>query len=177
MPGKLAGIAALGIMAKDQCLAGIDFLDIQKHPVPQLKSTRNKNKTCSFILGKTSSDQAYTRIIVDQLAQYFEHPGWEFTLNIETNGTAFQKKVWRKLETINYDQRRTYGELAKNLSTSPRAIGGACRSNPVPVVVPCHRVVSANGPGGFCGTSDVNSFALKIKNWLLEHEKSDGVRK
>lgn len=168
MPGQLAGIAALGIKADHDSLNRIDFLDVRKHPIPH-----NNNKF--FLDNGIDGAQAYTRTVADQLARYFENPGWKFSLNIKTHGTAFQQQVWRELAKINYKKRCTYGELAKSLSTSPRAIGGACRSNPVPVVVPCHRVVSKSGPGGFCGTDDANSFELQVKNWLLDHEISDGV--
>ena len=176
IPGKLAGIAALRITTKGNALTGIEFVNLQTNPYPHLNTNKINNKTCDLHPTKCTRNNTsdYTRTVVNQLSRYFEDPDWLFTLNIETHGTEFQQQVWRQLEKISVKKHCTYGELAKKLSTSPRAIGNACRSNPVPIVVPCHRVVSAKGAGGYCGTSDADSFELKIKNWLLDHEKSDG---
>jgi methylated-DNA-[protein]-cysteine S-methyltransferase len=74
------------------------------------------------------------------------------------------------LRSIPPGRTRTYGELASKLGTSARAVGGACRANPCPVVVPCHRVVAANGLGGFAG--DTSGRKLEVKRWLLRHEGS-----
>jgi methylated-DNA-[protein]-cysteine S-methyltransferase len=63
----------------------------------------------------------------------------------------------------------TYQELADKLQTSPRAIGNACRANPTPIIVPCHRIVAKSHMGGFAG--DTQGKLLDIKKWLLEHEK------
>ena len=181
IPGKLAGIAALGISTMGSALTGIEFVNLQNNPLPHLNTNKINNKTCNFNTSNVNkSDSAsddsrvYARTVVNQLYRYFEDPDWKFTLKTEIHGTEFQQQVWRQLKKISLKKHCTYGELAKKLSTSPRAIGNACRSNPVPIVVPCHRVVSAKGAGGYCGTSDADSFELKIKNWLLDHEKSDG---
>ena len=65
---------------------------------------------------------------------------------------------------------RTYGELAKLLNSSARAVGGACRANPISLVIPCHRVVASNGLGGYGGATAGKRLA--IKQWLLEHERA-----
>lgn len=187
IPGELAGIAALGIKIKQNALARIDFFDLQKHSLSCLikKNNDNLSKVLSGSGKRFETDgDVYTNVIVDQLNHYFENPAWQFTVKTKVTGTDFQQNVWRSLKSINHKKHCTYGELAKKLSTSPRAIGGACRSNPVPIVVPCHRVVSANGPGGYCGVGDAElskmklndavSFELKIKTWLQEHEKNSG---
>ena len=83
-------------------------------------------------------------------------------------GTPFQKKVWLALQKIPAGQVMTYGELAKQLKTSARAVGNACRANPMPLVIPCHRVVAKSGLGGFSGSQE--GAPIKIKKWLLEHE-------
>ena len=62
----------------------------------------------------------------------------------------------------------TYGELAKALDSSARAVAGACRANPIPILIPCHRVVAATGLGGYMG--ETGGEALAIKQWLLQHE-------
>ena len=82
-------------------------------------------------------------------------------------GTAFQLKVWNALKNIKMGHVITYGDLASKLQTSSRAIGQACRTNPVVIFVPCHRVVSASGIGGYMGKQN----RINIKTWLLEHEK------
>ena len=106
--------------------------------------------------------------IADQLNAYFLDGSYHFDLPIDLQGTLFQRKVWRALRAIEPGHTRTYGELARELGTSPRALGGACRANPCPIVVPCHRVVAADGLGGFVG--DTSGRKLEVKRWLLEHE-------
>jgi methylated-DNA-[protein]-cysteine S-methyltransferase len=83
-------------------------------------------------------------------------------------GTPFQRRVWEAMRAIPPGRTRTYGDLAAELGTSPRAIGGACRANPCPIVVPCHRVVGATGLGGFAG--DTSGHKVEVKRWLLRHE-------
>jgi len=92
----------------------------------------------------------------------------EFDIELNTKGTPFQKKVWQALQKIPAGQVMTYGELARQLNTSARAVGNACRANPIPLVIPCHRVVAKSGLGGFSGSKD--GAPVKIKAWLLAHE-------
>jgi methylated-DNA-[protein]-cysteine S-methyltransferase len=74
------------------------------------------------------------------------------------------------MQSIPAGETRTYGELAKAIGSSARAVGGACGANPIPLVVPCHRVVGAGGSlGGFMGARE-EGFELMIKRWLLAHE-------
>ncbi|MEE9573942.1 MAG: methylated-DNA--[protein]-cysteine S-methyltransferase, partial [Candidatus Neomarinimicrobiota bacterium] len=100
---------------------------------------------------------------------YFKNPDSYFNLPLAPKGTTFQQKVWQALQNIPSGETRTYGELAKQLNTSPRAIGNTCRANPIPIVIPCHRVVGQNNDGGFMGKTTGQS--LEIKKWLLEHER------
>lgn len=108
--------------------------------------------------------------VADQLGAYFVEGAAGFDLPLRLQGTPFQRRVWAALRAIPSGRTRTYGELARELGTSARAIGGACRANPCPIVVPCHRVVAANGLGGFAG--DTSGRKLAVKRWLLEHEKA-----
>ncbi len=103
------------------------------------------------------------------LRAYFARGG-TIDLPIRPSGTAFQQRVWRALRRIPAGRTLTYGELARRLATSPRAVGNACRANPVPLVVPCHRVVAAGGIGGFAGRTDGPEVARK--RWLLRHESA-----
>jgi methylated-DNA-[protein]-cysteine S-methyltransferase len=109
------------------------------------------------------------REAVRQILAYAKDPAHAFDLPFAATGTVYQHRVWRAIVGIPRGTTRTYGELAASLGSSPRAVGGACGSNPIPLIVPCHRVLSADGRlGGFMHSRD--TFALSIKRWLLEHE-------
>ena len=108
------------------------------------------------------------RDVCEQLEGYFNDPAWEFDVKMKNTGTSYQNKVWRALQRIKPGNLVTYGALARKINSAARAIGGACRSNPVPIIVPCHRVVAASSSGGFCGKT--SGPAMDIKHWLLEHE-------
>jgi methylated-DNA-[protein]-cysteine S-methyltransferase len=109
--------------------------------------------------------------VTKQLEAYFSDARFRFDLPLKMVGSEFQQKVWRQLQQIAPGQVKTYGEIAKVLNSSPRAVGGACRANPLPIVIPCHRVVASNGIGGYGGATD--GYKLQQKRWLLAHE---GVR-
>lgn len=109
------------------------------------------------------------RKVCTQLQTYLRNPALRFRVPLAVAGTPFQLRVWRALQRIPAGAPVSYGALARQLKTSARAVGNACRRNPVPIVVPCHRVVAANGDGGFMGKR--GGRALAIKRWLLEHER------
>ena len=104
-----------------------------------------------------------------QIQSYLEDPAFEFDLPLKLSGTRHRLAVWEAMQRIPAGATRTYGDLARDLGSSARAVGGACGANPVPLVVPCHRVVAAGGLGGFMGAKR-DGFELAIKRWLLEHE-------
>jgi len=103
-----------------------------------------------------------------QIERYLEDPEFRFDLPIASQGTPFQLRVWRQIAAIGAGRTRSYGEIARELGSSPRAVGQACGANPVPLVVPCHRVLAADGLGGF--THHEGGFHLSVKRWLLAHE-------
>lgn len=103
-----------------------------------------------------------------QIQQYLADPSHKFTLKFELNGTKFQKKVWLKLTQIPTGTTISYGELAEELNSSARAVGNACRANPLPIIFPCHRVVAKDDLGGFAGETE--GLLLSHKKWLLKHE-------
>lgn len=103
-----------------------------------------------------------------QLTDYFSDPGIAFDVTLAPAGTAFQHKVWRALRRIPPGQVLSYGELARRLGSGARAVASACRNNPIPLIVPCHRVVAATGVGGFMGATQGAPIAMK--QWLLQHE-------
>ena len=122
---------------------------------------------------ETKLTVTFERAIYKQLTAYFKDPTYKFTLPILLTGTEFQRRVWRALQKIPVGQTLTYGELANKIHSGARAVGNACRANPVPIIVPCHRVVASEGLGGFGGTTAGKR--LVIKRWLLNHENADVV--
>lgn len=111
--------------------------------------------------------------IVYELNSYFKDPHFKFTIPYQMAGTVFQKRVWNALCDIPIGTTVSYGELAKKLKTGARAIGQACRTNPLPLFIPCHRVLSQYGLGGFSG--DRTGKKIAIKQWLLNHEANHTI--
>lgn len=114
------------------------------------------------------ADAMLPEAVATQLDAYFEDGSRGFDLKLHLNGTYFQRRVWKALQEIPPGVAVTYGDLASQLRTGARAVGGACRANPCPIIVPCHRVVASNGLGGFAG--DTSGRKLDAKRWLLRHE-------
>ena len=102
---------------------------------------------------------------------YLDDPEHVLDLPFDYDGTLFQCRVWRTISAIPPGRTLTYNDVAKALKTAPRPVGGACGANRLPIVIPCHRVLGANGIGGFMRGRGAD--ALSIKRWLLRHE---GVR-
>jgi methylated-DNA-[protein]-cysteine S-methyltransferase len=110
-----------------------------------------------------------TERAVRELERWLDDPGFRFTVALAPAGTAFRQRVWAALTTIPCGQSRTYGDVARAIRSAPRAIGQACGDNPIPLIIPCHRVVAANGElGGFMHATGGDPIA--IKRWLLAHE-------
>lgn len=107
--------------------------------------------------------------ILAELKAYFVNPRHRFKLTLQPQGTPFQQAVWKALRAIPSGKTMTYQELALKLKTSARAVGNACRRNPFPIFIPCHRVVAKSSLGGFCGERD-GKF-MRVKKALLEWEK------
>lgn len=105
-----------------------------------------------------------------QLEAYLGDPAAPFDLPLQPRGTPFQRRVWQAIRAIPRGETATYGALAQQLNSAPRAIGQACGANPYPVVVPCHRVVGAAGLGGFAHARA--GLLLEVKRWLLTHERA-----
>ncbi len=139
---------ALGYVIRDGALASIDFLP-----------PRTAARPARDVLGKR---------IEAQLQRFFKDPGAGFDIPLQPQGTAYQRRVWSAMQRITPGERMTYGALARRLRSGPRAVGGACRANPIPLVIPCHRVVAARGLGGYCGAPTERM--QRVKRWLLAHE-------
>ena len=106
----------------------------------------------------------------DQLREYLENPDIKFDLPLAVEGTPFQLRLWEALCRIPRGKTRTYGDLARELEGEARAVGQACGDNRLPIVIPCHRVVAANGLGGFAHST--SGYLIEAKRWLLAHERS-----
>jgi methylated-DNA-[protein]-cysteine S-methyltransferase len=103
-----------------------------------------------------------------QLERYRDDPDTRFDLPLLIEGTAFQRRLWAALCEIPRGKTLTYGALAHRLDAEARAVGQACGDNRLPIVIPCHRVVAANGIGGFAHAT--GGYLLEAKRWLLMHE-------
>jgi len=106
-----------------------------------------------------------------QLADYFAGRRRDFDLPLVLTGTDFQKRVWHALLTIPFGETRSYGWLARKIRrpTASRAVGAANGANPIPIIIPCHRVIGSNGAlTGFGG-------GIEIKKFLLEHEGAPAI--
>ena len=112
----------------------------------------------------------FTETVANQLDKFFADPGFQFDLPLVASATPFQLQARQALLSIPLGKTMSYGNVAKTISSSARAIAGACRRNPVPIIVPCHRVVAVNGLGGFSGAIDGQPLATK--KWLLKHESA-----
>ncbi len=110
-----------------------------------------------------------------EIIEYFEGKRKEFNLELFIEGTEFQKKVWNELLKIPYGERKSYGEIAKNIGNpkAARAIGMACNKNKIPIIIPCHRVVGSNQKlVGFAGGLEVKSILLNLERENTEGDKN-----
>jgi methylated-DNA-[protein]-cysteine S-methyltransferase len=103
-----------------------------------------------------------------QLERYREDADTVFDLPLLVEGTQLQKAVWQAMRAIPRGRTRTYGDLAQELGGEARAVGQACGDNRLPIVIPCHRVVAAQGIGGFGHST--GGYLIEAKRWLLLHE-------
>ncbi|MDP2811471.1 MAG: methylated-DNA--[protein]-cysteine S-methyltransferase [Rhodocyclaceae bacterium] len=142
----------LGVRCDDVGIAEIAFLEPQPEIAP---------------------GSPFAKEAVRQLRAWLADPSFRFSLPLAPAGTPFQRRVWTAIAAIPPGEMRRYGELAAALGSGPRAVGGACGANPTPVVVPCHRVVSAGGANGGLGgfARHHSGFLLEVKRWLLNHER------
>ena len=92
-----------------------------------------------------------------QLQRYFANGTKAFDLPLRPAGSAFQRRVWRAMRRIAPGRIRTYGALARTVRSGPRAVAGACARNPIGIIIPCHRVVAADGLGGFSAPGGVET--------------------
>ena len=140
--------AVVGIRTRGEMLTGIEYLP---QGVALLAPTnRLAAKACR------------------QIERYVDDPDFPFDLPYEFVGTDFQCRVWRVICSIPRGRTLTYLDIARRLESAPRPVGRACGANRLPLVIPCHRVVSSHGVGGFMNAR--GGAPLEIKKWLLCHE-------
>lgn len=117
---------------------------------------------------RESEETGLLALAREQLAAYFDGRLRSFALPLAPAGTGFQHRVWAAMRDIPYGETRSYGDLAKRLQSSPRAVGTACARNPLPIFIPCHRVVGAGGVlTGYSGGD-----GLASKRFLIDHERA-----
>jgi len=152
-------VGELLLTASDTALTGVYFPTSRRGPPP----TQRADWMEDYGRGPACEILARTR---QQLSEYFDGSRTTFELPLEALGSAFEHRVWNAVRAIPYGVTTSYGELARRLGdvTATRAVGAANGKNPIPIIVPCHRVVGAKGDlTGFGG-------GLDRKRWLLEHE-------
>ena len=142
-------MATIGLIFENEKLVKLDYLRKQ---------------------GETTSKTELIEMVKNKIVAYLSGGSNVYVQGIATklNATDFQRSVLQQLQKIPYGETRTYGDIAKQLKTSPRAVGNACRNNPLPIIIPCHRVLAASGLGGYDGA--VNGKKLDIKSYLLKLE-------
>jgi methylated-DNA-[protein]-cysteine S-methyltransferase len=146
-------LGVLRLVSRDDELAGV-YLPNQ---TPALDAVTRRND----VLARTAS----------QLAEYFAGRRAVFELPLGARGTGFQERVWHALAAIPFAETRSYGALAQTIGrpSASRAVGAANAKNPISIIVPCHRVVAANGElTGYAG-------GMPAKRWLLDHERRIGM--
>lgn len=141
--------AVLGVVTEQDWLTNIEYLPLTT---------------------QTLAPQDYlAKEICKQLQAYLAEPSFRFDLSLCIIGTMYQRRVWQAIQDIPYGRTISYADIAAQLQSAPRAVGRACGANKIPIIIPCHRVISKNGGlGGFMNASDGNP--LEIKRWLLDHE-------
>lgn len=159
-PGELCDaklptpFAVLGIRTAGELLTGIEYLP---RGVATLAPT-----------GRFAAN------VCRQIEKYLDDPEFEFDLRFEYRGTPFQQRVWQSIRAIPSGKTLTYLEVARQLKSAARPVGGACGANRIPLVIPCHRVVASGGIGGFMHARGGEPIA--IKQWLLKHENAPANR-
>lgn len=140
-------LGRLALIAHDDKLAAVDWTEEEADPSPP------------------DDDEHLPARAAAQIAAYFAGDLHRFDLPLAPAGTPFRQKVWSAMLNVPYGQTTTYGDVARQIGGGPRAVGGACGANPLPIIIPCHRVLASSGLGGYSGRG-----GLDVKQFLLRHE-------
>ena len=155
-----SNVGALYLVASEKGLQGVYWRKIK---VPLAKSLNGHEPSIKFL-----------KQTVQELTEYFNGERQEFTVPLDIQGTQFQKQVWQQLLKIPYGKTLSYSDIARKIKNGKavRAVGTANGKNPISIIVPCHRVIAANGTlGGYSGIG-----GLKTKSKLLDLERSLGCK-
>ncbi len=147
------------VASTEKGVCRVDFLTTEKHFLKRLKDQFS---------GAIIRDEGKNKKILSQLKEYLKGKLHRFDCSLDLKGTPFQKRVWSALANIPYGQTRSYKEIARAIGHPQafRAVGNANRANPIPLMIPCHRVIESNGGlGGF-------GHGLKAKKQLLDFERA-----
>ncbi|MBE9515374.1 MAG: methylated-DNA--[protein]-cysteine S-methyltransferase [Proteobacteria bacterium] len=142
-------VGRLGVTTHEGRLQSIDFLTASAALAPPV--------------------EPFDKEVAKQLQAYFQNPDFTFSLPLCDAASDFQQRLRKQLLKVKPGKPETYGSMAQYLNSAPRAVGAALRANPVPLVVPCHRVIAATDIGGFSGKRSGRLPA--IKQWLLNYEQ------
>lgn len=135
------------------------------------EADENALRGIRFVLDEIDLIQPQTPLLKEacrQMLAYFDDPHFSFDLPLHQKGSVFARRVWDALREIPVGSAKTYGQLALQLNTGPRALANACKANEFPIIIPCHRVLSASGIGGYCG--HIQGPFIEIKRKLLALE-------
>lgn len=116
--------------------------------------------------GRDQTETPFLRGAAEQLQAYFDGKLFAFDLKTAPSGSVYRQRVWQALMQIDYGRTCSYADLARVAGGSPRSIGGANGANPIPIIIPCHRVTATTGIGGYSGGEGVET-----KRWLLALEQ------
>ncbi len=148
---------------------GLLYVFCSENKVLEINIGMDSKKKLPACLNEPETLNQFAKQVKNQLEYYFVDSNASLAIETYAQGTDFQKSVWQILRSIKKGKTLTYSAVAEKLGSSPRAVGNACRANPVPIIVPCHRVVAKSGLGGFAGQS--TGFNIDMKTWLLTHEQ------
>lgn len=165
-------VGTLRLVAADGALTAVEFVDETAAPARPRSSTEvARRRSAERPRGERADDDPVLREAAAQLTAYFRGEQQHFDLPLEPEGSVFQLRVWDQLRSIPYGETATYGEIARRLGLSgaaSRAVGLANGRNPLPIVVPCHRVVGAGGAlTGYAGGVDRKRTLLDLEQGAL----------
>ena len=154
-------IQSLFIVSSEKGLIKIIFYNKSKStPIPNLQK--------EYVESSLIANQTKNQIALEQLSEYFKGIRKKFSVPLDIQGTSFQKLIWRTITQIPYGQTCSYGEIAKRIGKpkAARAVGMANHNNPIPIIIPCHRIIGSDG--------SLTGYAagMSIKEKLLDFEKN-----
>ncbi len=168
MPARSSPLAAACVWAYI-CVASMPALSLHT-PLGPLTVSEEAGHIVALDWGWGSiqTETALLSQAAEQLQAYFDGARHSFDLPLAPQGSPYRQRVWAALQAIPYGQTRSYAAIAAIAGGSPRSIGGANAANPIPIIIPCHRVTAARGIGGYSGGE-----GLATKTWLLTLEGGD----